>query len=37
LIADGRVGVGRKESKPGGGEATTAGIFPLTKKIEAHI
>jgi hypothetical protein len=37
LIADDSVGAGRIESKPGGGETTTAGIFPLTKKIAAHI
>jgi hypothetical protein len=38
LIADDSVGAGRKESKPGGGgETTAAGIFPLTKKIAAHI
>jgi len=37
LIADNRVGARGRESKPGGREATAAGIFPLTKKIEAHI
>jgi hypothetical protein len=37
LIADDRVEAGKKELKPGGGEAKTAGIFPLTKRIAVNI